>query len=154
MSGNDKYSVQYVGLDCEMTGNGGPTTHQLIQLGLSSGRSSFVSDVGHDRKSYAYQEEALAVCGFTPARIEAGPPAETVDLDAVEWLEQQYPSSSPWPTGFGVSYFDLPYIAAYLPRTLARLNKRCADLTSVYVSSWRTHLQSPVKPNTTSNIGC
>jgi hypothetical protein len=125
----DKYAVYYVGLDGEMTGNSGPSTFQLIQIGLASPHDSFSRDIGYKHGSYAYQEEALKVCKFDQDRIERGASPAEVDLEAVKWLDQHYPPPiSPWPTGFGVSYFDLPYVATYLPKTYARLGKPCADL--------------------------
>jgi hypothetical protein len=125
----NKYAVAYVGLDGEMTGNTGPSTFQLIQIGLASHDNTFVRDIGYQKGSYAYQKKALEICKFTLDRIERGRPPAEIDLEAVEWLDRHYPLPIvPWPTGFGVSYFDMPYVARYLPKTWARLGRPCADL--------------------------
>lgn len=120
-----------IGLDGEMTGNLGPETHQLIQIGLANAEDRFVSDVGYAPHSYRTQPEALAVCGFTPERIEGAPPPSVVDEEAAKWIQRMFGDQRPMPIGFGVSYFDLPYVKVYLPRTFSMLNRQALDLLTV-----------------------
>ena len=124
----------YIGLDGEMTGyldNGG----ELCQIGLASMAGSvFCKDIHCDL--WRADPEAMAVHGIDPGWLREGAPtAAKVDNDAAYWLAQVVGGTQrAIPVGWGVSYFDMPFIRKYLPKTLNYLTPRSVELGSVAFS--------------------
>lgn len=120
----------FVGLDCEMTGTR-LDVHDVCQIGVYvPGHDPFVSDV-RPRQPHIFDPKALGVNGFTRERLEAGPSASAVDGQLLAWLEQRLGGAEAHPVGWGVSYFDMPFVRKALPETWRRLSRRSVELTSV-----------------------
>ncbi|MFA5890258.1 MAG: hypothetical protein WDA27_04835 [Actinomycetota bacterium] len=120
----------YAGLDCEMTGTN-LDVHDVCQIGVYlNGHDPFVSDVLPSRP-HIFDPKALAVNGFTRDRLEAAPSAAFVDAQLLAWLEQRLEGAEAHPVGWGVSYFDMPFVRKALPETWRRLSRRSVELTSV-----------------------
>lgn len=120
----------YIGLDCEMTGTN-LDVHDVCQIGVFvPGRDPFVSDV-LPSQPHIFDPKALGVNGFTRDRLEAAPAAAMVDTQLLSWLEQRLEGADAHPVGWGVSYFDMPFVRKALPETWRRLSRRSVELTSV-----------------------
>lgn len=120
----------FVGLDCEMTGTN-IDVHDVCQIGVYvSGRELFVSDVRPSQPKI-FDPDSLAVNGFTLRRLVVGPPAPEVDQRLVSWLNEMLGNATAHPVGWGVSYFDMPFVRKALPLTWRRLSRRSVELTAV-----------------------
>lgn len=130
----DRHSV-FIGVDGEMTGSDGTTLrpeekYQLIQIGVATKKGEhFVSDIGYDK--YEFLQASLDVTGFTDERIRGGPPSEAVDGWLVKWLDERGLIRGLIPVGFGVSYWDMPFVRKYLPAFTTLLSHRSVELGAV-----------------------
>jgi hypothetical protein len=120
----------FLGLDCEMTG----TTidvYDVCQIGvyLADGEL-FVSDVRPSTPD-VFDPDSLAVNGFTRERLEAGATATEVDERLAGWLNERLGNATAHPIGWGVSYFDMPFVRKCLPETWRRLSRRSVELTAI-----------------------
>lgn len=125
-------SARFVGIDCEMTGLGGPRVHQLVQVGVAiSIQEVFSSDLGYG--DWNEDPNAMRANGFTSERIRAAPRSAEVDREVVSWLGLRA-SSDPEgliAVGWDVAAVDLPYISHYLPGLAGLLSRQSVDLNAV-----------------------
>ena len=122
--------VAFIGLDGEMSGTD-PGRHQLIQIGVSLSLTSyFESNIGW--QSFEFEREALDAIGRCVSSVRAGPSAAQVDALLVEWMRLHgMADRKVVPVGWGVSYFDRPFIARALPRFSAMLHHHSVELNAV-----------------------
>lgn len=124
--------ARFIGLDCEMTGLGGPAVHQLIQIGVAiNAQEVFASDLGYDE--WNEDPDAMRANGFTSERIRSGPRPREVDREVVGWLGPRA-SSNPEgliAVGWDVAAVDLPHISHYLPSFAGLLSRQTVDLNAV-----------------------
>jgi DNA polymerase III epsilon subunit-like protein len=129
---------RYVGADIETTGTN-PYIHSLIQIGVCSqpfarreSEEAFVSDVGGTAaERMLIEKEAMAVIGFTLARITLAPEAVRVDGRLEAFLRGLCPEGFNVPVGFNVGQFDMQFVRRELPESYKRFGYRCVDLNSV-----------------------
>jgi hypothetical protein len=117
-----------IGLDGEMSDSELADGAVLIQIGVAfDATERFSALLGWPDGSYFKTDRAMAVHGIDPVAIaEADPPAE-VDAQLEAWLLARGADSEKRalvPVGYNVGAFDLPFVAAYLPRTSQLLSRR------------------------------
>jgi hypothetical protein len=123
-----------IGLDGEMSDSELADGAVLIQIGVAfDATERFSALLGWPDGSYFKTDRAMAVHGIDPVAIaEADPPAE-VDAQLEAWLLARGADSEKRalvPVGYNVGAFDLPFVAAYLPRTSQLLSRRVVDLNA------------------------
>lgn len=126
-----------IGLDLETSGLD-PQKHVVLQVGLALDETDiFRSDVGWGHQEWEEAEkEALAVNGFTYARVLDGPRAYQVDQAMVAWLAQRsyVAPRSLCPVGWNVAGFDMPFFALAFPATNRLMHYRTVELTAICVA--------------------
>ncbi len=120
----------FLGIDGEMTGTDS-RRHCLIQIGIAlSEELIFDSVIGWDR--FEYEAESLCAIDRTLDSIHVGPTATEVDAALVEWTERNNLTGGKIiPVGWGVSYFDRPYIMDALPRFHSLLHHHSVELNAI-----------------------
>lgn len=120
-----------VGLDCETTGSI-QSRHSLVQIGicLPSGEQ-FFSHVGWD--VFEADPESLQVIRMSEDEIRRGPVALDVERDLIAWCESRgIGEKSLIPVGWGVSTFDLPFVAKTFPDFKKRyFSHRTVELNAI-----------------------
>lgn len=122
-----------VGLDAEMTGNNLSKGHVICQIGVCLGNEddTFVSDVGW-LPGYTWEQQALDVNGFTHDRILSADPHNQVDRALYNWLVANGATNkNVVPVGWGVSYFDMPFVREQLPITASLISRRPIELFAI-----------------------
>lgn len=129
------------GLDGEMSAANFEDGGRLIQIGLAAHATPDGSI--HDTPptfsslinpgTHHWDPRAAAVHGYSPEEVAAAPPAAHVDEQTVAWLQSHGVARdrSAVPVGFNVGAFDLPHVAAVLPRTARLLARRTVDLNAI-----------------------
>lgn len=133
----------FVGLDGEMT-NSSIELGELCQIGIATTDGDvFCSDIRCTLEGA--DPEAMAVHAIDPCWLqEAAPRLPRVDSDAAYFLQQMLGrANKAVPVGWGVSYFDMPWVRKYLPRTAEYLSRRSVELGSVCYSIAATFGKSP-----------
>lgn len=133
----------FVGLDCEMTGTN-IDLHELCQVGAASTEGEvFTSDIRCrlDRVN----PDSMAVHGIDPGWLREGAPAKhLVDEQLAYWLVQTLNTRRKViPVGWGVSYFDMPWVRKYLPRSAEYFSRRSVELGTVCYTIGATFGMSP-----------
>jgi hypothetical protein len=107
-------AAAFVGLDCETSGPD-VDTHRMIQIGVCiSGDQLFSARIGW--QDARYDLDSLCAIGIAPSELHIGEPAATVDQALCAWLEQfGIAAKSLVSVGWGVSWFDLPFVTRTLP---------------------------------------
>jgi hypothetical protein len=133
-------AIHFLGLDGEMTAADLAAGGRLCQVGLAlalpdGGIDIFRSDIGWQPGDYHWEDQALAVNGFTHERIQAGPPPGDVDAAVLEWLRGHgidlARRGQIVPTGWNVAGFDMPFVWHALPQASRAIGRRSHDLNSV-----------------------
>lgn len=122
----------YLGLDCEMTGTNMDAGHELCQVGAATESGEvFVSEIHCNLINV--DTDSMAVHGIDPGWLKEGAPRASVVDDRLAYFIQQSMGNrhKAVPVGWGVSYFDMPWVRKYLPRTAAMLSRRSVELGSV-----------------------
>lgn len=127
-----------VGLDCETSGSF-VSQHSLVQIGIFlPGGARFFSYVGWE--DFEADPESLEVIGMTECEIRNAPRAEQVERELIAWCESQAVGHRELvAVGWGVSTFDLPFVAKtfpafkkqYMSHRTAELNAICYALADV-----------------------
>lgn len=133
----------YIGLDGEMTGTD-INIHELCQIGAASTDGDvFCMDL-RCRLDFVNQE-SMEVHGIDPGWLKEGAPhPKVVDEKLAFWVSQQLSGQQKAiPVGWGVSYFDMPWIRKYLPRSSEYLSRRSVELGAVCYSIGSTFGMSP-----------
>lgn len=122
--------LNFAGLDGEMTGPR-VSKHRLFEIGIALENGSvFSSRIGWTE--FEFDPEALEAVGVHPGTIPEGPPAEEVDAAAAVWLaENGVEERSLVAVGWGVTTFDLPFVAVTLPSVLHSLHHHSIELNAL-----------------------
>lgn len=126
--------VFFVGLDGEMT-NAHHDRGELCQIGIASPDGDiFISDIRCTLRGA--DPEAMVVHGIDPGWLSEGAPeARVVDDNAAYWLTKKLNGKvSAIPVGWGVSYFDMPFVRRTLPGLSNKLSRRSVELGAVCYS--------------------
>jgi hypothetical protein len=120
----------FLGIDGEMTGTDSHR-HCLIQIGVALSEDTiFNSLIGW--REFEFEPESLRVIGRTAESVSLGPAADVVDSELVSWAKRHgLAGKKIIPVGWGVSYFDRPYILTSLPRFHALLHHHSVELNAV-----------------------
>lgn len=133
----------FFGLDGEMSA--AELTHggRLIQVGVvaHSDRTGQVPSDGSELFSavlrpseFMWDQEAEAVHGLTREEVMDAAPAAQVDAELRAWLLEhgaQDGEQSAIAIGFNVGTFDLPHLAAVLPRSASLFSHRSVELNAI-----------------------
>jgi DNA polymerase III epsilon subunit-like protein len=133
----------FVGLDLEMTGTD-ITKHEPCQIGAASANGGvFCLDVRCTLEQA--DPEAMAVHGIDPGWLREGAPeVGAVDHQLAFWLTQELTRGrSVVPVGWGVSYFDMPWVRKYFPKASKYLSRRSVELGAVCYTIGATFGMSP-----------
>ena len=131
-------AMTLIGLDGEMSDSELGSGAVLVQIGVAfSADERFCSLIGWEEGSYFASDKGMGAHGISPVAIAAAPRAEQVDeaLEAflINGLAKRgsgVDAKRLVPVGFNVGGFDLPFVAAYLPRSYALLSRRVVDLNA------------------------
>lgn len=117
----------YLGLDGEMTG-GDVFKNELCQIGLATETGEkFESDIRCTLEHI--DDDAMAVHGIDRGWLKEGAPAPAVvDQRATEWFNKQTKLAKAIPVGWGVSYFDMPFVRRTLPQLAQRISRQSMEL--------------------------
>lgn len=132
----------FFGVDGEMSAADLSAGGRLIQIGFAAhtdragketSQPPTYSSLLNPGDDYTWTEQAAAVHGFPRAEVENAMPAVEVDEQCVDWLRIHgvERERSAVAVGFNVGAFDLPHIAAVLPRTARLFTRRTVDLNAV-----------------------
>lgn len=134
----------FFGLDGEMSAADLPEGGRLIQIGiaahtltdgttLTAGSEAF-SMMMNPGEMY-WEPVAAGVHGIPREAIEQAAPAAEVDEALYQWLIEHGARANrrenTVAVGFNVGSFDLPHLAAVLPRSHSLFNRRSLDLNAV-----------------------
>jgi hypothetical protein len=136
-------TYRFFGLDGEMSSSDLDKGGRLIQIGVTAhtnldgtvaiGDEAFCALLNPGPNFWAPIAEA--VHGFTEAEVAAALPASVVDDHLVEWLLAHGADlkrrGNTVPIGLNVGAFDMPHVAAALPRTSAMFARRTVDLNAI-----------------------
>jgi hypothetical protein len=136
-------SARFFGVDGEMSSSDLDKGGRLIQIGvtahtnidgtLTKGDDAFCTLLNPGPNTWSAIAEG--VHGFTPADVNQATPATVVDDLLVRWLLDRGADRkrrvNTIPLGFNVGAFDMPHIAAVLPKTSALFSRRTIDLNAV-----------------------
>lgn len=138
-------TVRFFGVDGEMSAADLSGGGRLIQVGvvahtdaagvLEADGSDVFTSVIRPAGEFAWDEEAAAVHGLTVDDVLDAPAAAEVDAALHAWLVARGASptgaGSVIAVGFNVGSFDLPHLAAVLPRSAALFSRRSVDLNAL-----------------------
>jgi hypothetical protein len=130
--------IVLLGLDGEMSDSELSKGAVLVQIGAAfSLEERFCSVIGWDEGTYYATDKGMSAHGISPATIASAPRADVVDASLCDWLvaglarrNLGVDAKRLVPVGFNVGGFDLPFVAAYLPRSYALLSRRVVDLNA------------------------
>lgn len=137
----------FVGLDGEMT-NSLEKMGELCQIGVAANSDNhmelFVSDI-RCHQPWAFNDEAMAVHGIDRGWLTEGAPMRDVVDGRLAYFIRQVLGNVKYaiPVGWGVSYFDMPFVRRYLPHTMSVLSNRSVELGAVTYSIGATFGMSP-----------
>lgn len=122
--------ITFAGLDGEMTGPR-VSRHKLFEIAIALENGAvFSSRIGW--ADFEWDPEALQAVGVTPDSIREGPSAAEVDAAAAEWLRGQgVEPHSLVVTGWGVTTFDMPFVAVTLPGVMRFLHHHTIELNAL-----------------------
>ncbi|HST60407.1 MAG TPA: hypothetical protein VLK84_17035 [Longimicrobium sp.] len=122
--------IRFAGLDGEMTGPR-VSRHKLFEIAIAlEDGPVFSSRIGWEE--FEFDPEALQAVGVTPDSIREGPPAAQVDEAAAEWLAAQgVEPHSLVVAGWGVTTFDMPFVATTLPGVMRYLHHHTIELNAL-----------------------
>jgi len=131
-----------LGLDGEMSDSELSEGAVLVQIGVAFSVSErFSSLVGWPEGSYFASEKGMGAHGIAASEIARAPRSDEVDDALVAFLTEGLArrglgtdAKRLVPVGFNVGGFDLPFVAAYLPRSYAMLSRRVVDLNAFLMS--------------------
>jgi hypothetical protein len=122
--------ITFAGLDGEMTG---PRVfwHKLFEIAIALENGAvFSSRIGW--ADFEFDPEALHAVGVAADSIREGPSAAEVDTAAAEWLRGQgVEHHSLVAVGWGVTTFDLPFVAVTLPSVMRFLHHHSIELNAL-----------------------
>jgi hypothetical protein len=131
----------FFGVDGEMSAADVHAGGRLIQIGFAahSDRTGGESEIPTalsmliNPGAMRWDDRAAAIHGFSRAEVRSAAEPNEADETCHDWLCQQgvTRARSAIAVGFNVGAFDLPHIAAVLPRTAALLSRRSVDLNAV-----------------------
>lgn len=135
-------TVTVFGLDGEMSAADLAAGGRLIQIGLAAHLGpdgtpdpapAVFSSLVNPGPDLAWDDRAAAVHGYALADVHAAPPAADVDAAACSWLAAHALAGERRgiAVGFNVGAFDLPHLAAVLPRTARLFSRRTIDLNAL-----------------------
>lgn len=134
-------SLQFFGVDGEMSGADLAAGGRLIQIGLAchTRTDGAVADPPEVFSSLinpgdmVWDPRAAVVHGVSRDEVAAAPAAAEVDAACVAWLAGHgiLAPRRAIAVGFNIAAFDLPHLAAVLPRTAALFSRRSVDLNAV-----------------------
>jgi DNA polymerase III epsilon subunit-like protein len=129
------------GLDGEMSAADLAAGGRLIQIGVTAHPGDRPLETGDtfamilNPGDMTWDDGAEAVHGFTRQQIEDAAPAADVDALLEAWLLGKGASAkkrtNTIAVGFNVGSFDLPHLAAVLPRSAAVFSRRTLDINAV-----------------------
>jgi hypothetical protein len=122
--------ITFAGLDGEMTGPR-VSRHRLFEIAIALENGAvFSSRIGW--ADFEFDPEALQAVGVTADSIREGPPAAEVDGAAAEWLRGQgVEHHSLVAVGWGVTTFDMPFVAVTLPGVMRFLHHHTIELNAL-----------------------
>jgi hypothetical protein len=136
-------TYRYFGLDGEMSSADLDAGGRLIQLGVTAHQNIDGTDArGDEAFSVIFNPGpndwaliAEGVHGFSQAEIAAAMPATEADDLLAAWLIEHGADpkrrGQSIPVGFNVGAFDMPHVAAVLPKTSALFSRRTVDLNAL-----------------------
>jgi hypothetical protein len=132
--GGGTMTKRLIGLDGEMSDSELADGAVLVQIGVAfDATERFSAILGWPEDSYFRTDRAMAVHGIHPVAIAAADPPAEVDVQLEQWLLARGAASEKRalvPVGYNVGAFDLPFVAAFLPRTSQLLSRRVVDLNA------------------------
>lgn len=133
--------MRHFGLDGEMSAASLADGGRLIQIGFAAHESPGGAETSSPATfsmlinpgAHHWDARAAAVHGFSPEEVASAPTAPDVDEACVQWLAAQgiTRERSAIAIGFNVGAFDVPHLAAVLPRTALLFARRTIDLNAL-----------------------